>query len=89
MFETEVTTKDGHVKRVVAGSQEELDEAVKVLKNDVQAVSPDLHAPAEPNAIVSPENKAVEDVPAFVDNSVEVEEPVVEEAPKSKPAPKK
>lgn len=74
MFETEVKTKDGLVKRVVAGSQEELDEAVKVVKNDQQAVSPDLHGTKDANKIVSPDNLAVE--PPYVQPAdPEVSEP--------------
>lgn len=59
MFSEQVTTKDGHVKNVVADSQEELDEAVKAVKNDSVPVSPDLTVPGD-NAIVSPDNLAVE-----------------------------
>lgn len=69
----EVITKDGHIKTVVASSEEDLAEGVAAVKTDVQAVSPDLHNPKEPNAIVSPDNKPVEDIPSLVDNSVEPE----------------
>lgn len=73
MFQEQVTTKDGHVKTVVASSQEELDEAVKAVKGDAAPVSPDLTVPGD-NAIVSPDNLAVE--PPYVQpKDPEVEEP--------------
>lgn len=87
IFRQEVTLKDGFVKTVVAGSEEELAEGVAAVQNDTYPVSPDLTVPGD-NAIVSPDNKPVEDAPAFIDNDVEAaaaDEPAV----KAKPAKKK
>lgn len=60
MFEKTVTTKNGVEKRVVAQSQEELDEAVKAVKAEQSAVAPDIHNPKDGNKIVSPDNKHTE-----------------------------
>ncbi len=52
MLSQEVTTKDGNVKMVMADSEEELAEAVKVAKGDQLAASPDINNPAHGNVIV-------------------------------------
>lgn len=82
VFRQEVKTADGFVKTVVADNAQELAEGVAAVKNDAYPVSPDLHNPAEPNAIVSPDNKQVEDAPGFIDNDAG------EEAPAKKPTKK-
>lgn len=82
MFEEEVKTKNGVTKRVVAGSQEELDEAVKAVKNEQSPVAPDINDPKDGNKIVSPDNKHTE--APYVQPVQEVPE---EETPK--PSPKK
>jgi len=52
-----VKTRDGVEKTVIASSQEELDEAVKVAKQDQAPVGPDINKPEDGNKEVSPENK--------------------------------
>ncbi len=90
MFREEVKLKDGFVKTVVAGSEEELAEGVAAVQDDSYPVSPDLHDPKVANQIVSPENKAIEDAPVFIDNDAHeaVVEDEVEEVPAEKPAKK-
>ena len=70
MFREEVKLKDGFVKTVVADNEQELAEGVAAVKNDTYPVSPDLHNPSEPNAVVSPDNLHTEPAPVFL-----VEEP--------------
>lgn len=71
MFEETVTTKNGVEKRIVAQSQEELAEAVKIAKAEQSAEVPNIHNPEDGNKIVSPENRHTESVPPVVDNNVE------------------
>lgn len=47
MFQEEVTNKDGTKKTVVAGSQKELDEAVKAAKNESAPVYPNINHPVQ------------------------------------------
>ncbi len=56
MFNKEVTTKDGVIKTIIAGSQEELDEAVGIIKNDEAPYQPDINDPEDGNMVVSPDN---------------------------------
>lgn len=81
MYQKEVTTKDGNVKNVIAGSQEELDEAVKVLKGDEAPRQPDINDPKDGNKIVSPDNLQ-RDTAAEVNRVKEVDPDV---APTPKP----
>lgn len=60
MFQKEITTKDGVVKNVIAGSQEELDEAAKVAKSDQAPKQLDINDPEDGNKIVSPDNMWVD-----------------------------
>lgn len=63
MFEETVTTKNGVVKRIVASSRQELDEAVKAAKNEQTPDAPNIHDPRDGNKIVSPDNKHTENPP--------------------------
>lgn len=56
MFEKEVKTKDGFVKRVVAGSEEELREAIAAVKAESAPVSPNIDSKKDANVIVTPDN---------------------------------
>lgn len=47
MFEETVTTKAGTEKRIVAGSQEELDDAVKAAKSEKAPVTVDINVPVQ------------------------------------------
>jgi hypothetical protein len=53
MFEIEVTTKDGNVKRVMADTLEELKTAGLLHQNDALPVSPDINNPEHGNVVVS------------------------------------
>lgn len=91
MFQKEVTTKDGTVKMVVASSQEELDEAVKVISQDEAPVAPDIDDPKDANKVVSPENthaQGVEEISEHkdVDTTVTQGEAPSEPAPEDVPA---
>lgn len=52
-----VKTKDGVEKTVIANSQEELNEAVKVAQGDQAPVGPDINNPEDGNKEASPDNK--------------------------------
>lgn len=56
MYNKEITTKDGVVKNIIANSQEELDEAVKVSKGDEAPKQLDINDPKDGNKVVSPDN---------------------------------
>lgn len=86
MFQETVTTKDGHVKVVVAGSEEELAEGVAAVKGDQNAVSPDLHSPEVPNQVVSPDNLHTE--PSYVQPAEPVSVEEVVQPPKVVSKPK-
>lgn len=47
MFSEDVKTKDGGVKHVVASSEEELKEAVRVAKGDAAPVYPNINHPVQ------------------------------------------
>jgi hypothetical protein len=52
MFQQDVTTKDGTVKKVMANTEQELAEAVRVAKGDQLTASPDINNPDHGNVIV-------------------------------------
>lgn len=56
----EVTTPNGVTKVVVGQTQEELDEAVKAVKAEQSAVTPNILDPRDGNKVVSPDNKHTE-----------------------------
>lgn len=60
MFQEEVKNKDGVVKNIIASSQEELDEAVKIAKGDEAPYQPDINDPKDGNKVVSPDNMWVD-----------------------------
>lgn len=68
MFQKEVTTKDGVVKNIIASTQEELDEAVKIAKSDEAPYQPDINDPKDGNKVVSPDN-------TWIDTANEVARP--------------
>lgn len=78
MHTEDVTTKDGTVKHVVAGTAAELAEAVKVLKNDETKNYPDIDNPDHGNY-------HVED---FANGKVESKEDRAETSPTSEESKK-
>lgn len=88
MFEKEVKNKDGFVKRVVAGSEEELKEAVKAVKLESAPVSPNIDSSKDANKVVTPDDGT----PGGIDYTPVAKatpKKVVEETPKPKGRVKK